>query len=305
LIYRGTMAVYNFFSSAKKKKKGTYNVISLFLFNTVKVRSAFLLSRDKTVYLRSDVSRVDMKDLRSLTVQELEDFFNSFDQIFSDVDGVLWNVLATIPGTQDGVRSLQKLGKNIVLVSNNTTKSLELYHHQLQSAGFDFAIDNIITPTLVMVSHLKKENFSGKIFVLGPTPLKQALRQAGFQVVDSKPVWIKETLQDFSRSVSVDEGSVGVVISDVDPNLNYVNLQKAATYLESPGVLFILGATDMKAPIGLGKVVVGPGYFHKILEEVSGRTGLRTAKPSLRLAQFVEEKFQVKDKSRVLFVGDS
>lgn len=87
LIYRGTMAVYIFFSSAKKKKTGTYYVISLIWLNTVKVRSAFLLSRDKTVYLRSDVSRVDMKDLRSLTVQELEDFFNSFDQIFSDVDG--------------------------------------------------------------------------------------------------------------------------------------------------------------------------------------------------------------------------
>jgi ribonucleotide monophosphatase NagD (HAD superfamily) len=86
------------------------------------------------------------------------------------ISGVLWNVLATIPGTQDGVRSLQKLGKNIVLVSNNTTKSLELYHHQLQSAGFDFAIDNIITPTLVMVSHLKKENFSGRFSSLGQPP---------------------------------------------------------------------------------------------------------------------------------------
>ena len=98
---------------------------------------------------------------------------------------------------------------------------------------------------------------------------------------------------------------MGAVVADVDINLNYVNLQKAATYLERPEVLFVKGAADCHLPVGWNKSLIGPGYFTKILEDKTNRKGVPMAKPSRFLHEYIVEKYQIGDPSRVLFVGDS
>ena len=89
-------------------------------------------------------------------------------------------------------------------------------------------------------------------------------------------------------------------------NLNYLNLQKAATFLERPEVIFIAGATDVKFPVGKGnRILIGPGIFIQILERMTKRTAIKIAKPSPFLNEFIVEKYGIKDPSRVLFIGDS
>lgn len=120
-----------------------------------------------------------------------------------------------------------------------------------------------------------------------------------------QPDRIDETIQALVKNAITDNENIGAVIADADINLNYVRLQKAATYLKRPEVIFITGATDTKVPVGLNNVLIGPGYFHKILEDLTGRKAIAMAKPSPNLNEFIVEKFQIRDKSRVLFIGDS
>ncbi|RZC42464.1 phosphoglycolate phosphatase 2-like [Asbolus verrucosus] len=246
-----------------------------------------------------------MKDLNSVSKEEQEDFFNSFDLILCDVDGVLWLFLENLPGIEDGIKSFKKIGKKVVFVSNNCTKSHDFYLKQLKSAGFELEKDDLITPALAMVSYLKKLQFTKEIYLIGMTALRKELERGGFKVAEYGPDRIKETLQDLAANTIVDNENVGAVIADADINLNYVKLQKAATYLKRPEVIFITGATDMKLPVGLNHVLLGPGYFHKILEDMTGRTPHALAKPSPYLNEYVVEKLKIDDRSRVLFIGDS
>lgn len=70
-------------------------------------------------------------------------------------------------------------------------------------------------------------------------------------------------------------------------------------------MVFLSGATDEKLSLGKGYILLGPGYFLKILEDMTGRKAVALAKPSANLNDYVVDEFKIKDLSRVLFVGDS
>ncbi|KAJ3657399.1 hypothetical protein Zmor_009206 [Zophobas morio] len=247
-----------------------------------------------------------MRDLTTLNVQELEAFFNSFDTVLSDIDGVLWNVLHSIPGATDAISSLKKINKRVILVTNNTIRTTSTLYKELKDAGFDIEENSLVTPALAMVSYLRKHNITDKkIYVIGMTPLKDLLRQAGFEIVDIPAGRIEESIQTLVALTTVDDEDVGVVIADADVNRNYVKLQKAVTFLQRKDVVFLSGATDEKLSLGKGYILLGPGYFLKILEDMTGRKAVALAKPSANLNDYVVDEFKIKDLSRVLFVGDS
>lgn len=95
---------------------------------------------------------------------------------------MLWLSLESIPGTETAMRSLKKLGKQVVFVSNNCTKSLDDYIKQLKKGGFDIEKDHLVTPALATVSYLKKQNFNKEIFVIGMSCLKQDFKNAGLKI---------------------------------------------------------------------------------------------------------------------------
>lgn len=48
----------------------------------------------------------------------------------------------------------------------------------------------------------------------------------------------------------------------------------------------------------------GPGPFYKALEQASGRKAVVVGKPGLELAEIIERKYEIRDRKRVLFIGD-
>ncbi|XP_063927579.1 uncharacterized protein LOC135140814 [Zophobas morio] len=247
-----------------------------------------------------------MQDLTKLTNQELEEFFNSFDIILSDIDGVLRNVLQPISGSVNAVKFLQKMGKRFVLVTNNTSKSIETTYQELKVAGFEIEKSEIVSPIAPIVAYLQKQNLvNKKVFVIGMGVLKQAIKDAGFILAPYGPDRIKDSTEMFYSLAIEDDTTVEAVICDVDFNLNYLNLQKAETFLKRPEVIFIGGAPDVKFPVGTGgRILLGPGIFLRILEGMSKRTSIHMSKPSPFLNDYIMEKYGIKDRSRALFIGD-
>ena len=67
---------------------------------------------------------------------ELDDFLNSFDTILTDCDGVLWTGSFAIDGSPEVIQAFRKLGKKVIYVTNNSTKSRKEYLKKVTDLGF-------------------------------------------------------------------------------------------------------------------------------------------------------------------------
>lgn len=101
-----------------------------------------------------------------------------------------------------------------------------------------------------------------------------------------------------------DGKSVKCVIVDTDLDCSVLTLARAEMYLKDPECIFIAGSTDMMLPVGDNFSIIGPGPYYKVIEEASGRKAKIVGKPGDALVDICLDKFNIKDKNRVLFIGD-
>jgi ribonucleotide monophosphatase NagD (HAD superfamily) len=66
---------------------------------------------------------------------QFQSWINSMDTFIFDCDGVLWRGSQLIPGVQETLSKLRSLGKRILFVTNNSTKSRKAYLKKFMSLG--------------------------------------------------------------------------------------------------------------------------------------------------------------------------
>ncbi|XP_077261271.1 uncharacterized protein LOC143896951 isoform X2 [Temnothorax americanus] len=79
------------------------------------------------------------KDITKFSAEQLREFLMSFDTVMCDIDGVLWQLNKPIEGTSESLMKLQNLEKQVFLVTNNSTKTLENYIESAQHAGLNLS----------------------------------------------------------------------------------------------------------------------------------------------------------------------
>ena len=82
------------------------------------------------------MSSVSCKEIGSMSHSELDDFLKSFDTVLTDCDGVLWTGSVAIDGSPEVIQALRKLGKKVIYVTNNSTKSRKEYLTKFTDLGF-------------------------------------------------------------------------------------------------------------------------------------------------------------------------
>ena len=82
------------------------------------------------------MSFASCKEIGCLSNSELDDFLNSFDTVLTDCDGVLWTGSYAIDGSPEVVQALRQLGKKVIYVTNNSTKSRKEYLKKVTDLGF-------------------------------------------------------------------------------------------------------------------------------------------------------------------------
>ncbi|KAF2898599.1 hypothetical protein ILUMI_07575 [Ignelater luminosus] len=133
--------------------------------------------------------------------------------------------------------------------------------------------------------------------------MKNEFKEAGFNLAEL-PDYFGEGRGAIKRLMEGSE-NIGAIILDVDINLNFAKMYKAALCLKRSDVLFLAGATDEKLLLGPNTFLIGPRYYLKIIEDFTGREPLVFGKPSFHLGKYISKKFNIIDASRTLFVGDS
>lgn len=68
--------------------------------------------------------------------------------------------------------------------------------------------------------------------------------------------------------------------------------------------LYLTGASDKKLTVGDGINVLGPGYFMELLEKSAEKLPVALGKPSRDLSDLVMQKYNIKNRERVLMIGD-
>ncbi|XP_034238668.1 glycerol-3-phosphate phosphatase-like [Thrips palmi] len=239
-----------------------------------------------------------------LTKDNIQSFMNQIDAVVSDCDGVIWSIGKTaVPNSREAMDCLKAAGKKVLYATNNSVLGpLEKFRR----FGYDVKPNEVVHPSMALTSYLKKINFQKKVFVLAVERFKDEMRRGGIRVLpDTKTgTLVEETLESILENIDPDP-DVGAVVVDLDINLSYTDLNKAANYLLKPDCRLYAGATDTAVTFDGGRVVVGPGPFLQILEDITGKKAEMFGKPGpLMVTHFLKDEHNL-NLHRTVFVGDT
>lgn len=182
-----------------------------------------------------------------------------------DGDGVLYRGDEPIRGINQFFDTLQALGINWGLITNNATKSPEHYVEKLGGYGVTASVDQIFTSATVTADYMRDTYPHGSaLYVIGEIGVQQALRDAGFVVYtgEERP-----------------SQPVIAVVAGLDRALTYMKLRIATLLIREGDLPFIATNPDKTFPAKEG-IVPGAGATIAALEAATGRTALVIGKPA-------------------------
>ncbi|KAI9877886.1 MAG: hypothetical protein M1830_002515 [Pleopsidium flavum] len=210
-------------------------------------------------------------------------------------------------------------GKQIVFVTNNSTKSRADYKKKLENMGIPC---KVLTPNPPSQDEVFGSSYSAaiyisrilalpspknKIFVLGEAGIEAELRSESLAYIGgSDPLLRRDiTPADYAGIASGEmlDPDVGVVLCGLDFHINYLKLSLGYHYLQR-GALFLATNTDSTLPAA-GTFFPGAGATTAaaLSAMVEGRKPVALGKPSQAMMEAIEGKFRF-ERARTCMVGD-
>ncbi|THC98015.1 hypothetical protein EYZ11_002517 [Aspergillus tanneri] len=225
--------------------------------------------------------------------------------------GVLWSGDHLFPGTNETLELLRSRGKQVVFVTNNSTKSRADYKKKLESLGIPASTEEIFSSSYsasIYISRILQlpEN-KRKVFVIGETGVEQELRSENVPFIGgTDPAYRREITAEDYKKISAGDSSlidpeVGVVLVGLDFHVNYLKLSLAFHYVRR-GAVFLATNIDSTLP-NLGSLFPGAGSMSAPLIMMLGKEPVSLGKPNQAMMDAIEGKFKF-DRSRACMVGD-
>ncbi|CAK9222450.1 unnamed protein product [Sphagnum troendelagicum] len=222
-----------------------------------------------------------------------------------DCDGVIWKGDKLIDGVPETLDMLRSMGKKLVFVTNNSTKSRKQYGKKFESLGLDVTEEEIFASSFAAAAYLKSINFPSdkKVYVVGETGIQLELKQAGISYIGGP--------EDGDKKIDLAPGhfmehdqDVGAVVVGFDRNINYYKLQYATLCVrENPGCLFIATNCDAVTHLTDAQEWAGGGAMVGAIKGSTKKEPLVVGKPSTFMMDYLASEFQI-SKSEICMVGD-
>ncbi|XP_022241024.1 glycerol-3-phosphate phosphatase-like isoform X2 [Limulus polyphemus] len=221
--------------------------------------------------------------------------------------GVLWNRNEAIPGAKETINALQDMGKTVIFVTNNSSKSRYEYHRKCEVLGFKSSVDRIFPTSYCVAVYLKSIDFKKKVYVLGSSGIAGELHSAGIPFLPVGPDPMPETEYWYNwvaKELKLDS-EVGAVVVGFDQHVSYPKLVKTVSYLKDPNCVYIATNIDEQFQTDLKHLVIpGTGAFIRAVEAVSGRTPIVLGKPAKFLYDCIKYQYPDLDPSKGIIIGD-
>lgn len=131
-----------------------------------------------------------------------------YEAYLFDLDGTIYLGEELLPGAKELLDDLRTRGIQRVFLSNNPTKSPQMYLEKLGRLGIEAEPEEIVNTIISTVGWIKQHRPGSKVFPISDPPLIAALEAAGIQITD--------------RPEEID-----LVIASYDHGFNYAKLQIA------------------------------------------------------------------------------
>jgi len=239
----------------------------------------------------------------------------TIDTFIFDADGVLWLGESAIPGSAKFIEYLLQKQKQIIVLTNNATKSREVYAKKLTKLGYNERInkESIVNPAAVVADTLHRSGIrrqNKKVYLIGGQGIKDELEDVEIEYFGDgpDPVDNQESskgaafLYDIELEEELDQ--VGAVVVGYEKHFNYLKLMKAANYLQNEDCMFIATNEDETCP-GPKKNVVIPdaGPLVAAVKNASCREPLVVGKPNSPAFDYICRRWNI-NPQRTMMIGD-
>lgn len=198
-----------------------------------------------------------------------------------DMDGTVYLGEKWIDGAREFLDEIERLGKKYVFLTNNSSKSPEVYVEKLGRMGLKAKKDRIVTSGQAAISYLKKHCSGKRVFLLGNDLLKKEFEEEGIVLDDERPE---------------------VVATAFDTTLNYEKMCKVCDFVRK-GLPYIATHPDYNCPTENG-FIPDAGAIHAFIHASTGRYPDRIiGKPKGDIVDYLIERIGV-EREKVAMVGD-
>lgn len=128
------------------------------------------------------------------------DRLNSINGFIIDMDGVLYRGRSRLPGAGQLLDALQQVDIPFVLLTNNSTLTVEQYVAKLADMDIDVSGNRIITSAVATGVYLAQRAEPGaRVYMIGMDGVREALESRGFTLSAESPQYVVVGLdRDFS-----------------------------------------------------------------------------------------------------------
>jgi len=198
-----------------------------------------------------------------------------------DMDGVLWREREPIGDLPVLFSQFQKAGLQVILATNNGTRTAAQYIEKFAGYGVSVLPEQIITSAMG-AAYLLQKRFPqlGNVYVIGETGVITAVKEAGF---------------------SISEDHALAVVAGMDRGISYDKLKRACLLIRG-GAAFYGTNPDRTFPTPEG-IIPGAGSILAALEVSTDVKPIIAGKPNSTLFEFAMQRLGVTP-DETLVVGD-
>lgn len=214
------------------------------------------------------------------------------------------------PGVGATIALLRQQQKQLIFVTNNSTKSRSDYKKKFDRLGIEASEEEVFgssySAAVYIARIMKLAAPKNKVFVLGESGIEHELRAEGVPYIGGTDETLRREMseEDFARITSgeaLDE-NVAVVLSGLDYHPSYLKYALGFAYVRKNGAHFLATNIDSTLPHS-GSLFPGAGSMVAPLATATGKEPLALGKPSQAMMDAVEGKFKF-DRKRTCMVGD-
>jgi len=239
-----------------------------------------------------------------LKKENIAAFLSKYDTFMFDCDGVLWAGDTILDRANLVINHLKKLGKNVFLVTNNSTKSTETYKQKCDKLSFNVKKEEILGASRILASYMKKINFQGVVYTIGSKGIEEELDNVGIKSFGYGPEHMESEDMFALANNMVLKPEVNAVVVGFDPYFSLPKLLKASSYIyRNKDCLFLATNTDECIPMPDVGVFPGTGSMVRAVETVVGRPATVMGKPHPRAFEIIQNECAC-DPARTIMVGD-
>ena len=165
-----------------------------------------------------------------------------------DLDGTVYLEGELIGDMADTLNAIRKSGRRIVYLTNNSSRSRDVYVRRLTDMGIYDEKDTVFTSGMSTLSYLNREHKANSVYLMGTEALRREFIMGGIKLVDDEP---------------------DVVVVSYDTEINYEKITKVTHFL-SKGAKYITTHGDMLCPAKIN-YLPDVGTYINMFESATGR----------------------------------